>query len=134
MVAGCGLDGLGQGGGEAASLASVVRGLALRGVATWRDVMAASRQPPLVSDRRPVLVGRRRSSARVKMLTNLGRVWASAQIWPVMVAVVLRRGVGPSQIWVGAKAFGPGSWLCSDGPGGFGPRFADTGPVKGFGM
>lgn len=58
----------------------------------------------------------------------------AARVWPVMVAAVLRRGAGPSQIWVGAKAFGPGSWLYSDGPSGFGPRFAVTGPMKGFGM
>ena len=41
---------------------------------------------------------------------------------------------GLAQIWVGAKAFGLGSWLKPDGLDGFGLRFAVTGPVKGIGM
>ena len=63
----------------------------------------------------------------------------ATRVWPVLAAAVLCHGsaiglFGPSQIWVGAKAFGPGSWLRSDGLDGFGLRFAVTSPVKGFGM
>ena len=90
MGAGCGLDGLGQGVGAAASLASVVRGMRL--TAIGRDVMAAS-----IPGRRGLLIrfGRREIAAAVLCRLQVGAVGL----------------VGPSQIWVGAKAFGPGPWL-----------------------